>query len=46
MTTKRLRSRRQRAIAIILLVMASILSWLLAALVLLSSVQPTTYFPA
>ena len=37
---------RKAAFAIILLVMASILSWLLAALVLLSSVQPTTHFPA
>jgi len=46
MTAKRLRSRRQRAIAILLLVMASILIWFLAALVLLSSVQPTTHFPA
>ncbi len=46
MTVKRLRTRRQRAFAIVLLVMAGMLTWFFVALVLLSSVQPSHHFPA
>lgn len=46
MTSKGLRTRRQRAFAIVLLVIACTLAWLLVALVLLSLVQPATHFPA
>lgn len=45
MTARRLRSRRQRAFAIILLMMASLCIWFLIALVLLRSVQPASQFP-
>lgn len=45
MTASRLRSRRQRAFAIILLMMASLFVWSLIALVLLRSVQPSSQFP-
>lgn len=45
MTARRLRSRRQRAFAIILLMMASLFIWSLIALVLLRSVQPASQFP-
>lgn len=45
MTARRLRSRRQRAFAIILLMMASLSVWSLIALVLLRSVQPASQFP-
>lgn len=45
MSTRPLRSRRQRAFAIILLTMASLFIWSLIALVLLRSVQPASQFP-
>ncbi|MBA4797051.1 MAG: hypothetical protein H2043_06585 [Rhizobiales bacterium] len=45
MTAKRLRSRRQRAFALVLLTMASVFIWFLIALVLLRSVQPASQFP-
>lgn len=45
MTAKRLRSRRQRAFALILLTTACTLAWLLVALVLLRSVQPASHLP-
>lgn len=45
MTTKRLRTRHQRGLAIILLFIACSLAWLLLAIVLLRSVQPASQFP-
>lgn len=45
MTARRLRSRRQRAFTVILLMMASVFIWSLIALVLLRSVQPASPFP-
>ncbi|WWT40043.1 hypothetical protein [Nostoc phage Nsp-JY10] len=46
MTAKRLRSRRQRVFALILIFFASAFVWFLFALVMLSFVQPATHFPA
>lgn len=45
MTVNRLRSRRQRALAIILLLMACTLAWLFLALILARSVQPAAHLP-
>lgn len=44
MRTRPLRSRRQRAFALILLTLASLSVWSLIALVLLRSVQPASQF--
>lgn len=45
MSTRPLRSRRQRAFALILLTMTCLCIWFLIALVLLRSVQPANQFP-
>lgn len=45
MNTKRLRTRNQRGIAIVLLFIACSLAWLLLAILLLRSVQPVSQFP-